>query len=242
VIVVIVAEQHERDGWQIVETHTRRSSPPGSGERERARPLGVHRVYQDVAASDLNEKRGMADEGDADVVRSGWGWPPRLDGNFPRPGSARREQHPRHHPERLPIRAVRIEESAAIEVIAAGSHLSNSSVLLPGVSPAAMNESAYYQLTCELTIAALRAPAIQPRSRAGSRSIALLSRCASRGSSSQRGHGGLLRAVWVAKLDSPAFPAGSGCRCDGTCVHPYPGWQAMGIAISFLACLGLEGE
>jgi hypothetical protein len=68
----------------------------------------------------------MTDERDDHLVRSGVGRPPLLDGNLRRPPASRREQHARHHPERLAIRIVRIEESAAIKVLGASGHVPDS--------------------------------------------------------------------------------------------------------------------
>src|SRR6059058_4688788 len=75
VIVMIVTEQHERDGRQIVEAHARRPHAAGARERNRARALRVHRIDQQADGADLDEKRGMTDERDHHVVRAGAGRP-----------------------------------------------------------------------------------------------------------------------------------------------------------------------
>ena len=122
VIVVIMTQEHEGDRGQIVERHARRPNLTGSRELDRARAPGVHRIGQHGGGTDLNEKRGMTDERDDHLVQSGGGRLPRLDWNLPRPPGPRREQQPRHHPDRLAVRAVRIEEAAAIEVIGTAYH------------------------------------------------------------------------------------------------------------------------
>jgi hypothetical protein len=70
VIVMIVTEEHHGDGGQIVESYARRSHPTRTRERDRACPLGVHRISQQVEARDLNEERGMTDERDHHLIRS----------------------------------------------------------------------------------------------------------------------------------------------------------------------------
>ena len=51
VVVVIVAEQHDRDRRQVVETHRRRADPARADERQRAGAFRVHRIGQQIAAS-----------------------------------------------------------------------------------------------------------------------------------------------------------------------------------------------
>src|SRR5204862_561710 len=119
VIVVVMTQEHERDGGQIVEAHALGPNPTGSRERYRARPLGVHRIDQDAGGSHLKEKGGVTDERDDHLARSGVGRPPRLDRTLRRPPGPWREQDARQHPERLTIRAGRLEKSAAIVVIGA---------------------------------------------------------------------------------------------------------------------------
>src|SRR5712691_9695771 len=94
----------------------------GPRERDRARAPGVHRIGQHGGGTDLNEKRGMTDERNDHLVRPGVGRLPRLDRNLRRPPGPRREHQARHPPERLTIRAVRIEEAAAIKVFGAAYH------------------------------------------------------------------------------------------------------------------------
>src|SRR5205807_8747056 len=116
VVVMIVTEQHERDGGQIVEAHARRPHAARARERNRARALRVHRIDQQADGADLDEKRGMTDERDRHVVRADAGRPPRLDGERRRPAGARREQHARHPPEGLAIGAVGIVKPAPVEM------------------------------------------------------------------------------------------------------------------------------
>ena len=123
VIVVIMTQQHERDRGQVVERHARRPNLTGARERDRARAAGVHRIGQRVDGTDLNEKRGVANKRDDHLVRPGVGRPPRPDRNLRRPPGPRREQQARHHPERSTVRAVRIEESAAVKVVGVGCHV-----------------------------------------------------------------------------------------------------------------------
>src|SRR5206468_10718703 len=101
-------------------------NPTGARERDRARPLGVHRIDQQVGGRDLNEKRGMPDERDDHVVRSGVRRPARLDRDPRRPRGSWREQHARHHPNGLALRAARIEKPAAIKVIGAACHVTDN--------------------------------------------------------------------------------------------------------------------
>src|SRR5438132_4314024 len=110
-------QERELDGGKIVESYTWRPHPTGARERDRARPLGVDRIGQQVDARDLNEKRGMTDERHDHVVGSDVGRPPRLDRDPRRPRGSWREQHARHHPGGLALRAARVEEAAAVKVI-----------------------------------------------------------------------------------------------------------------------------
>src|SRR5437667_10992633 len=73
----------------------------------------------------------MTDERDDHVVRSGGRRPPRFHRNDRRPPGAWREQHARQHPEGLAIRAVRIEEPAAVKVIAGARHVTDNNTSSP---------------------------------------------------------------------------------------------------------------
>ena len=64
VIVVVVAEQHHRDGRQVVEAHGRLPDSPRSDQVQRTCALGIHRVGQDVPGRRLNQEGRVADERD----------------------------------------------------------------------------------------------------------------------------------------------------------------------------------
>ena len=120
VVVMIVTQQHQGNGRQIVESHARRPHAAGARERNRARPLRVHGIGQQAGGADLDQKRRMTDERHNHVARAGAGGPARLDRDRGRPATARREQHARHHPEGAAIRAVGIVKPAPVEVARVG--------------------------------------------------------------------------------------------------------------------------
>ena len=64
VVVVVVTEQHDRDGRQVVERHGRLPNPPRSEQVQRTGALGIHRIGQDVSRRRLNQKRRVTDERD----------------------------------------------------------------------------------------------------------------------------------------------------------------------------------
>ena len=64
-VVMVVGDQHRVDGRQVGEGDARRVDPLRAGEAHRARPLGVDRIDQDVAARHLEQVARMADQGDA---------------------------------------------------------------------------------------------------------------------------------------------------------------------------------
>ena len=63
-VVVVVAEQHDRDRRQVVEPDRRLPHALRSEAIERAGPLRIHRVGEDVAERGLDQERRVADEGD----------------------------------------------------------------------------------------------------------------------------------------------------------------------------------
>ena len=64
VVVVIVRDQHDVDGRQILEAHAGRRHPLGAGERQRAGALRPLRIGEDVHAGELDQQRRVADPGD----------------------------------------------------------------------------------------------------------------------------------------------------------------------------------
>ena len=95
-VVVVVAEQHRRDGRQVAERDRRESHPPWPGKIQRAGTLGVHRIRQKVSGRRLDQKRRVSDERNRGccIVQSRGRLQRRLD--VPRPRHARFEQHSRH--------------------------------------------------------------------------------------------------------------------------------------------------
>ena len=61
-VVMVVAEQHHIDRWQIVKPHPRCADTSGPGELHRAAPLRPHRIGQDVQPSDLDQHGGVTDQ------------------------------------------------------------------------------------------------------------------------------------------------------------------------------------
>ena len=118
VIVVVVGLEHGRDGRQVLEADSGRADADGSHEGERARAPSVDRINEDRVRRGLDQKGGVADEGDDDFARCRDGRLPRLDRDVGRPAREPSDQHARHFPERLAVGAAGIEEAAAVEVIA----------------------------------------------------------------------------------------------------------------------------
>src|SRR5690242_2624259 len=117
VIVVVMAEQHDRDGRQVVEADPRGPDPARSRRLARARSLGVHRIGKNGCAGGLNEKGRMTDERERDLLFRYDGWFLRLHGNRDRPTRPPCEEHARHRPQRRTIGAVRIEVAVPVEVV-----------------------------------------------------------------------------------------------------------------------------
>ena len=63
-VVMVVTEQHHRDGRQVVERHGRLPDSPRADHVQRTGALGVHGVGQDVPRRCLNQKRRVTDERD----------------------------------------------------------------------------------------------------------------------------------------------------------------------------------
>ena len=122
VIVVIVTQKHEGYRRQIVEPYAGRPGPPRSRERDRAGSLVVDRIDQHAGCIGLNQKSGVTYEGHHRLAWSRLRRPLRLDRHPRGPFGPGREQQARHSPEWLPIGAIGIEESAAIEMIGPGWH------------------------------------------------------------------------------------------------------------------------
>src|SRR5690349_23068803 len=117
VIVVVMAEQDDRDGRQVVEADPWGPDPARSRRLARARSIGVHRISKNVCAGGLNEKGRMTDERERYLLLRYARWFPRLNGNRDRPTRPRCEEHARHRPQRRTIGAVRIEVAAPVEVV-----------------------------------------------------------------------------------------------------------------------------
>src|SRR5258706_3451910 len=63
-VVVVMAEEHEIDRWQILKPYPRCPMPPRPRKRHRRHPLRPHRIGEDVDPIHLNERGRMIDEGD----------------------------------------------------------------------------------------------------------------------------------------------------------------------------------
>ena len=118
VIVVVVTEQHRRDGRQVVERDGRLPDSPRSEQVQRTCTLGIHRVGQDVPCRRLNQKRRVTDERDDGAGAVECRRPSRRLVDVRRPGCSRLEQHPRNGREWLAGGAGGIDESPSIKVIA----------------------------------------------------------------------------------------------------------------------------
>ena len=116
-IVVIVAEQDERDRRQIVERNCRVADALWAKPVERPGPSRVHRIGQERFALGLNQPRRMADEREDRRRAIERRWTPRGHGQTRWPLGARRAEQSRKRGERLAGGTCRIEESGAIEVI-----------------------------------------------------------------------------------------------------------------------------
>ena len=117
-IVVVVTQQHRRNGRQVVEPHGRLSHAARSQDVERAGTRGIHRVGQNIPCAGLNQKGRMTDErddGDCAIER-GRALKRLVDAS--RPGRSPSAEHARHGRERQDGCAGRIRKSPAIEVIA----------------------------------------------------------------------------------------------------------------------------
>lgn len=123
-VVVVVAQQHDRDFRKIVEAHRRLTHAPRAEDAERSRVLRVDGIGQDVAGRRLNQARRVADER-ADGSRAAERRRHRqshLDRARP-PGTLRAlfGQHARYLGERLLNGRRRIEVSSTVEMIAHAS-------------------------------------------------------------------------------------------------------------------------
>src|SRR4029077_7145184 len=117
VIVVVMTEQDDRDGRQVLEADPRGPDPARSRRLARARSIGVHRIGKNVCAGGLNEKGRMTDDRERHLLCRYARWFPRLHGNRDRPTRPPCEEHARHRPQRRTIGAVGIEVSAPVEVV-----------------------------------------------------------------------------------------------------------------------------
>ena len=61
-VVMVMAQQDGGDGRQVLESHCRLPDAPGSHQVQRARPLRIHGIGQDVPGRRLNQKGRVADE------------------------------------------------------------------------------------------------------------------------------------------------------------------------------------
>src|SRR5689334_5348421 len=61
VIVMVMAEQDDRDWRQVLEADPWGPDPARSRRLDRARSIGVHRIGENVCAGGLNEKGRMTD-------------------------------------------------------------------------------------------------------------------------------------------------------------------------------------
>src|SRR5690349_10392445 len=117
VIVVVMAEQDDRDGRQVLEADPWGPDPARSRSLARARSIGVHRIGKNACAGGLNEKSRMTDARERYLPFRHARRFPWLHGNRDRPTRPRCEEHARHHRERRTIRAVGIEVSVPVEVV-----------------------------------------------------------------------------------------------------------------------------
>ena len=79
--------------------------------------MGIDWIDQYADVTNLNEECGVADISHHHLLRSGADRPPRLHRDLFRPPCPGSKKQARNHPKRLTLRAVRIEETAAVEVV-----------------------------------------------------------------------------------------------------------------------------
>jgi hypothetical protein len=116
-VVVIVAQQHERDRGEILEPETGCPHPPGTDATAGPRVAREHRIGEEREPVALDQKRRMADERDRDLTRHRLGWSLHGHANLSRPG---RSLGPKQGPQlrdRLAIRPARVEEARTVEMV-----------------------------------------------------------------------------------------------------------------------------
>src|SRR5579871_277219 len=63
-IVMVVAEQHKVDGWQVIEADARGMKSCGTGPANRTGAVRPDGVRQNIEPTELQKERRMIDEGD----------------------------------------------------------------------------------------------------------------------------------------------------------------------------------
>ena len=116
-IVVIVAQEHHGDRWQILEADRGLTDAPGTDDAERAGVLGIDRIGEEVTGLRLDQERRVADE--SDHRRRGVECWRSLhdDRDTPRPRTPTFTQQPWHRGERLTCLTPGVEESSSVEMI-----------------------------------------------------------------------------------------------------------------------------
>src|SRR5258708_2677553 len=118
-IVVIVAEKHQMDGGKILPAHARHAAAARADGGKRTCPLGPDRIGQNIDSALLEQKRGMVDQRNRELIaihgRRRFGW---LDvrneaGGWLRPCGELPSQDVENA---AGLRRVRIEEALSVEM------------------------------------------------------------------------------------------------------------------------------
>src|SRR5437867_3012849 len=125
-VIVIVAYENEIDRRKVLESNSRRPVAPRASEADRGDALGPDGIGEDVDSIELQQRRGVIDERDAQVAIVHSARRRRSTGRFDlRPRALLAMQHPLQKGGAFPLAyVVRIEEAFAVEVIRDGPAIS----------------------------------------------------------------------------------------------------------------------